>query len=145
MRRSVQDLCSRGATGCGVLSYARNEVGPARYWSNVKEECVMRKITTGLSALAFGLALGLVPAVAQNMQGPAATGYGAGSNPQSGGTVGEQPSAGAQQPSGQSTGMTSHRRVYNYAPHRQSKKQMHPAAAPGAATPGANGSTPQYR
>ena len=61
-----------------------------------------------LGAAALALSLAAVPAVAQNMQGPGAVNYGAGSSPQTGGIPTTQPS-GRNTPAQQGT-----HGLYNY-------------------------------
>jgi hypothetical protein len=70
----------------------------------------MRKTIISFSALAFVMALGAAPAFAQNMQGPGAENYNAGSGPQTGGKLTTQPATPQNQP-----GTTQGRTLYNSA------------------------------
>jgi hypothetical protein len=70
----------------------------------------MRKTIISFSAVAVVMALGAAPAFAQNMQGPGAENYGAGSGPQTGGKVTTQPATPQNQP-----GTTQGRALYNSA------------------------------
>ena len=58
----------------------------------------MQKVLVSTGALVLGLAIGSATALAQNMQGPAASNFGLASNPQSGGTASAAPSAVSPQP-----------------------------------------------
>jgi hypothetical protein len=51
----------------------------------------MKKTIVSFSALAFVMALGPAPVFAQNMQGPGAENYNAGSGPQTGGKLTTEP------------------------------------------------------
>jgi hypothetical protein len=73
------------------------------------EEDNMRKTVTSFSALAFVMALGATPVLAQ-MQGPGAENYNAGSGPQTGGKATTGPAT----PQGQQ-GTTQGRTLYNSA------------------------------
>jgi hypothetical protein len=70
----------------------------------------MRKTIISFIALAFAVALGAASVFAQNMQGPGAENYGAGSGPQSGGKATTEPAT----PQGQ-RGTTQGRGLYNSA------------------------------
>jgi hypothetical protein len=71
----------------------------------------MQKALVSTGALVLGLAIGSGTALAQNMQGPAASNFGLTSNPQSGGTTSTAPSAVSPQP------------LYNYAPAEGTRAQ----------------------
>jgi hypothetical protein len=71
----------------------------------------MRKTVTSFSALALAMALGAAPVFAQNMQGPGAENYNAGSGPQTGGKVTTEPAT----PQGQQGRATQGRTLYNSA------------------------------
>jgi Spy/CpxP family protein refolding chaperone len=68
------------------------------------------KMTIGFATLALGAALAVAPATAQNLNGPGAQGYGAGSGPQSGAMQGTTPQNTGAQNTGAQTGQ---RRLYN--------------------------------
>ena len=70
----------------------------------------MRKTVISFSAVAFVMALGAAPVFAQNMQGPGAENYNAGSGPQTGGKATTQPATPQSQP-----GTTQGRTLYNSA------------------------------
>ncbi len=84
-------------------------MGPSFSLHNLKEDNDMTKTNTSLSVLAFVLVLGAAPAFAQNMQGPGAENYNAGSGPQTGGKVTTQPAT------PQAGGATQGRALYNSA------------------------------
>jgi hypothetical protein len=62
------------------------------------------------ATLLLGFAVIATSAVAQNLQGPGAQNYGAGSNPQTGGVVSQPPAARTNTPSRQSSNLNSHAR-----------------------------------
>ena len=78
----------------------------------------MRKIIISLGALTLGLALASVPAFAQSSGGPGGQNYGAGSNPQTGGTNYQSSATSTQKP------------LYNAAPQHQQPVNT-PSAGPG--------------
>jgi hypothetical protein len=57
----------------------------------LEEDNNMRKTVISFGVLAFVLALGAAPVFAQNMQGPDAENYNAGSGPQTGGKLTTEP------------------------------------------------------
>lgn len=71
----------------------------------------MRKTIISTGALAFVMALGAAPVFAQNMQGPGAENYNAGSGPQTGGKATTAPAT----PQGQQGRATQGRTLYNSA------------------------------
>ncbi|HEY1980378.1 MAG TPA: hypothetical protein VGH13_09840 [Xanthobacteraceae bacterium] len=71
----------------------------------------MRKTIISFSAVAFVMALGAAPVFAQNMQGPGAENYNAGSGPQTGGKLTTEPAT----PQGQQGRTTQGRGLYNSA------------------------------
>jgi hypothetical protein len=76
----------------------------------LEEDNDMRKTVISLGVLAVVSALGTAPVFAQNMQGPGAENYGAGSGPQSGGKLTTEPATPQGQP-----GTTQGRGLYNSA------------------------------
>jgi hypothetical protein len=70
----------------------------------------MRKTVISFGVLAFVLALGAAQVFAQNMQGPGAENYNAGSGPQTGGKLTTEPATPQGQP-----GTTQGRSLYNFA------------------------------
>jgi hypothetical protein len=65
------------------------------------------------ATFAFGFAVVATSAVAQNLEGPGASNYGAGSGPQTGGVVSPTPNSQIETPSGQKPNL------YNYARPQQ--------------------------
>jgi hypothetical protein len=77
----------------------------------LEEDNDMRKTIISIGALAFVTALGAAPVFAQNMQGPGAENYNAGSGPQTGGKLTTEPAT----PQGQQGRTTQGRGLYNSA------------------------------